>query len=148
GLACRRIALSNSIAATLYDGTATAETITGTNIADRIAGKDGNDTLAGGDGDDILTGGAGDDALAGAAGNDTYVWRAGDGQDMIGNDDAAIGRVDTLRIAGALAPADLAFVHSTADRCHGLSRPEVLAAAGLDLLQSVQTPPPAARSHA
>jgi Ca2+-binding RTX toxin-like protein len=97
------------------DGTAAAETITGTNIADRIAGKEGSDTLAGGDGDDILTGGSGDDALAGGAGNDTYVWGAGDGQDTIDNDDAAIGRVDTLRIAGALAPADLAFVRFAND---------------------------------
>ncbi|WP_273703716.1 calcium-binding protein [Candidatus Accumulibacter vicinus] len=92
------------------DGTANADTITGTSVADRIAGKEGNDTLAGGGGNDTLTGGTGDDVLSGGAGDDTYVWGAGDGQDTIDNIDNAAGRIDTLRIAGTLTPADLAFV--------------------------------------
>ncbi len=93
------------------DGSANADTITGTSVADLIAGKEGNDTLAGGDGDDLLTGGAGDDMLSGGAGNDTYVWGSSDGQDTIDNVDNAAGRIDTLRIAGTLTAADLAFVH-------------------------------------
>ena len=48
----------------------------------------------------VLVGNGGANTLSGGAGNDTYVFRRGGGADMINNDDAGAGRVDTLVLEG------------------------------------------------
>ena len=64
-----------------------------------------NNTLSGNSANNILDGGAGNDTLIGGLGNDTYLYGRGSGQDIIRNNDATTGRVDTLRLVG-LNPAD------------------------------------------
>lgn len=53
--------------------------------------------LVGNRGNNILTGGRGDDTLVGQAGNDTYVFSRGDGQDLVADNDATLGNLDTLQ---------------------------------------------------
>ncbi len=71
----------------------TGITWAGTSGDDTKVGSDGDDALYGGTGDDTLTGSAGDDTLYGGEGDDflfsrdeddTFVFRAGDGDDIIG----------------------------------------------------------------
>lgn len=77
------------------------ETLIGLNGADRLFGGAGSDTLAGGFGDDYLEGGAGSDSLRGGSGSDrleggtgfdTYLYDAGDGSDVILDQDGS-GRI-------------------------------------------------------
>ena len=51
-------------------------------------------------GDNILTGRRGNDTLIGGAGNDTYVFRKGDGQDTIIDNDATAANQDVLQLSG------------------------------------------------
>ena len=80
------------------------DTLNGTNQFDEFHGGDGNDQLFGGAGndeligdagDDILEGQTGDDWLVGGTGADTFVFRAGTGEDGVG--DFEVG-VDTLEL--------------------------------------------------
>ncbi|MBI5926763.1 MAG: hypothetical protein HY836_14330, partial [Aquabacterium sp.] len=64
-----------------------------------LFGAGGLDLMSGGSGDDTLRGGTGMDILMGEAGNDTYVIAAGDGKDMITNNDAT--GYDTLLLESA-----------------------------------------------
>ena len=66
---------------------------------DTITGSSGDDTLLGGTGDDTISGGRGADVLVGGEGNDTYLFAAGDGQDMLRNQDAG-AHTDTLQVVG------------------------------------------------
>ena len=73
--------------------------LTGNASGNDITGEAGNDTLIGGRGADRLTGGGGDD---------TVVIGRGSGQDTICADiDAREQRLDTLRFADGILPADL-----------------------------------------
>ncbi|HND28283.1 MAG TPA: calcium-binding protein, partial [Pseudomonadales bacterium] len=65
------------VQATLFAGSAEAETITGTGSADHLCGQGGNDTLIAEGGNDLLEGGEGDDLLLGGAGHDTLDGGAG-----------------------------------------------------------------------
>ena len=56
----------------------------------------GNDTLLGTAGDDWLIGMVGNDTLVGGVGNDTYEFYRGDGNDLIDDNDATLGNVDSL----------------------------------------------------
>ena len=84
------------------DGTAARKaggiTLKGTTGDDTLNGGGGDDKLEGGKGDDTLDGGEGADTLRGGLGDDTFVFRAGDGQDTIG--DFGVG--DTIRIDSAV----------------------------------------------
>jgi VCBS repeat-containing protein len=64
-------------------GDNTARTVSGGAGNDVLLGGTGNETIAGGNGNDIISGGAGDDTLRGEAGNDTYIFRRGNGNDTI-----------------------------------------------------------------
>lgn len=82
---------------------------------DRLFGGAGNDYLQGGgsnhDGGDYFEGGAGDDSILGYYGGNTYVFRRGDGQDTIRNNDPNHGAADTLIFADLL-PTDLTIRQS------------------------------------
>ncbi|HNB68211.1 calcium-binding protein [Accumulibacter sp.] len=73
---------------------------------DTLSGGAGDDFLDGEAGNDELSGGLGNDTLVGYAGNDTYVYRRGDGNDQIDNDDITPSRVDTLKLLD-LNPGDI-----------------------------------------
>lgn len=65
--------------------------------ADLLYGGDGEDQLEGGNDDDRIAGNKGDDALAGGWGRDRFVFRAGDGEDVIGDFSLRGGDVIDLR---------------------------------------------------
>lgn len=50
---------------------------------DKLSGGNGDDTLAGESAADELLGGTGNDELYGGGGSDTYIFRAGDGADIV-----------------------------------------------------------------
>jgi Ca2+-binding RTX toxin-like protein len=60
--------------------------------ADDLVGGAGQDRLEGQDGDDILEGGVDNDLLLGGKGQDTYIEYAGDGRDLIVDQDG-LGRI-------------------------------------------------------
>ena len=74
---------------------------------DTLIGGVGDDRLNGDAGDDVLHGGAGNDVLSGGTGSDTYLFNIGDGQDVINNYDAGIGRVDMLQLGEGISPANV-----------------------------------------
>ncbi len=63
---------------------------------DTIEGAQGNDSLYGESGGDTLNGGTGSDRLEGSTGNDTYVFAAGDGNDVIYDNDTTSGNTDVI----------------------------------------------------
>ncbi|MBG9389182.1 calcium-binding protein [Caenimonas aquaedulcis] len=75
------------------------DTVNGGAGNDTLSGLAGDDTLLGGGGTDRLIGGAGTDILDGGDGNDTYVLGAGDGDDLIIQNDTLVGSIDTVEIA-------------------------------------------------
>ncbi|MEL7127931.1 MAG: calcium-binding protein [Pseudomonadota bacterium] len=83
-------------AATLVNGTASAENLQGSIHADNLLGGDGADTISGHNGDDTITGGTGNDTLDGQVGSDTYIWSRGDGDDTVSDTSASLTEVDTL----------------------------------------------------
>ena len=72
-------------------------------------GTDGDDRIAGSAADNIFTGGLGDDYLMGNGGADTYVWSAGDGRDLIANNNGGDNKTDTLVLHGVL-PSEVAVL--------------------------------------
>ncbi|GAA5181126.1 hypothetical protein GCM10025771_27280 [Niveibacterium umoris] len=74
---------------------------------DLVQGFGGEDELAGGAGNDTLVGGAGMDLLDGGDGSDVYVFRQGDGDDVIDQNDTVAANIDELQFADAIAPADV-----------------------------------------
>jgi trimeric autotransporter adhesin len=91
----------------VLDGGLGNDALNGGDGADTLYGGDGNDSLTGANDDDWLEGGAGNDTLTGGLGNDRYVFGRGDGQDMLNNLDATVGRVDTLQFRANVSPADV-----------------------------------------
>lgn len=85
------------------------EAVAGLEGNDQLSGSAGTDTLLGGAGDDQLAGGQGNDWLNGGAGNDIYVFRSGDGQDTIYNQDSLLNSIDTLIFGSDITPEDLWF---------------------------------------
>ena len=83
--------------------------------ADTLYGGNGSDTLYGGTNNDVLEGGAGNDLLYGGIGPnagegygaDVYVFGRGDGQDTIVDNDATVGREDTIRFKAGILPTDV-----------------------------------------
>ncbi|MCZ4321521.1 calcium-binding protein [Pseudomonas anguilliseptica] len=69
-----------------------------------LLGTDADEQLTGYGSDDVLVGGKGNDTLNGAAGSDIYVFKVGDGQDVILNDDSATASVDVIRFAADISP--------------------------------------------
>lgn len=94
-------------------GTGGADILRGFETDDVLTGLGGNDTLMGGSGNDLLVGGAGNDTLIGGLGNDSYGFGLGDGQDIIQENDATAGNVDTVLIgAGGQAVTALNLIFS------------------------------------
>jgi hypothetical protein len=73
------------------------EVVSGSSLDEWIEGGIGNDSLQGGDGNDILIGGVGSDSLSGGYGNDVFVFSAGDGTDVVTDNDSTPGNVDEVR---------------------------------------------------
>ncbi len=94
GLKAGGITLKGTRGDDFLDGGDGDDTLRGRRGDDTLNGGDGTDDLGGGKGDDTLNGGRGDDKLKGGRGADTFVFRAGDGQDTIGD----FGDGDTIRI--------------------------------------------------
>jgi trimeric autotransporter adhesin len=96
--------------AIVLTGTAAANTLTASTGDDyEIYGLGGNDILTGNTGNDRLEGGTGDDALNAGGGSDTYVYARGDGHDVITQNDATPGKVDSLLLRTGITPADVVF---------------------------------------
>jgi Ca2+-binding RTX toxin-like protein len=68
---------------------------------DVLYGDNGLDYIFGAQGNDSLLGGDGNDTLAGGTGSDNYNFRAGDGADVVRENDATAGNNDTLRFLDA-----------------------------------------------
>jgi Ca2+-binding RTX toxin-like protein len=91
----------------VIDGLGGNDTIDGQAGSDTLSGGAGNDTLTGGTGDDLLDGGSGTDILQGGTGNDTYRFGHGSGLDVISENDATAGNVDTVEFGVDVLPADV-----------------------------------------
>ncbi|MEP3275317.1 MAG: calcium-binding protein, partial [Stappiaceae bacterium] len=61
-------------------------------------GTDQADTINASTTDDTLDGGLGDDTLNGKAGSDTYIYRSGDGNDFLDDQDISTTSVDILKL--------------------------------------------------
>jgi len=64
-------------------------------------GNELDNILVGNRGDNLITGGKGNDTLVGQAGNDTYVFGKGDGRDLVVDQDATAGNIDTIKFSDA-----------------------------------------------
>ncbi|MDP2781876.1 Mbeg1-like protein [Devosia sp.] len=84
----------------LIEGGGGADHLSGGLGDDMLLGGADDDTLLGEDGNDVIEGGSGDDWLVGGAGADTFVFRAGFGEDGMG--DFEVG-VDTLELHDQVA---------------------------------------------
>ncbi|MCF8176516.1 MAG: hypothetical protein K9K30_14860, partial [Burkholderiaceae bacterium] len=76
-----------------------------------IDGGAGNDTITGSAGDDIIVGGIGSDRLTGGLGNDTYRFGLGDGADIIVEDDATAGNIDSAEFLAGIAAEQIWLRH-------------------------------------
>ena len=72
------------------------DTILADDGINRINGGDGCDVIFGRGGNDILLGEAGDDILNGGEGNDVFIFNEGDGNDIIEDFEAGLGRTDRV----------------------------------------------------
>ncbi|WP_208347476.1 calcium-binding protein [Pseudaestuariivita rosea] len=88
-----------------HEGTATDDTINITE-AGVVLGHEGNDVITGGTEESTIMGGLGDDMLYGNRGRDTYIYRLGDGNDVIEDNEIGHDRTDKLHLVD-LNPADL-----------------------------------------
>ena len=79
---------------------------TGNAAANVVIGNAGANTLSGSTGNDTLVGGLG---------NDTYLFNKGFGSDTIDTFDAAVGKLDTLRLGTGIRQADLIVSRSLDD---------------------------------
>jgi Ca2+-binding RTX toxin-like protein len=113
------------------------DVIYGDNRDNIIAGMGGNDTLYGGAGNDTLDGGAGNDTLYGSDvvysynrwngqtyvtgisdtsnGNDIYLFGIGFGQDVIIDNDATPGNLDTILLNAEISTSDVMLRRSDDD---------------------------------
>lgn len=74
-----------------------------------LQGTPGDDELTGYDTEDLFDGLEGNDVLSGQTGNDTYIFGRGYGQDVIRDNDATVGNVDTLRLLSDIQTSDVAL---------------------------------------
>lgn len=74
---------------------------------DSLQGGSGNDELNGGSGSDIYDGGAGDDTFVSGAGADVYLFGRGSGSDVVTTDYESDGAIDTVLLAGDIAPSQV-----------------------------------------
>ncbi|MDC8757866.1 calcium-binding protein [Janthinobacterium fluminis] len=81
---------------------------------EHLLGSAYRDRLVGDGRNNVLEGGRGYDALEGSAGNDTYVWRKGDGNDLVWDQDATANNLDVLRLANVGAQ-DVRYARSGND---------------------------------
>ncbi len=88
-------------------GNALANVLTGNDVNNTLTGGDNNDTLYGNAGADTLDGSAGNDVLNGGVGNDIYRFGLGSGQDVIDDNDATVGNLDTIQIGAGVLPTDI-----------------------------------------
>jgi len=72
-------------------------------LAEALRGTPEADVLTGYNGADVIDGLAGADTLQGSRGDDTYVFRRGDGNDVVVENDATAGNVDTLHLLDLLS---------------------------------------------
>jgi len=79
------------------------------------SGTSGNDILYGDELGNVLAGGVGNDYLEGRSGGDTYVFNAGDGQDVVNDNDGAGGAADKIVFGTGITASDLSFVRSGND---------------------------------
>ncbi|WP_327021768.1 calcium-binding protein [Klebsiella sp. RHBSTW-00484] len=91
------------------------DTVKGGKGADQLYGDDGNDKLTGDGGNDLLAGGAGNDTLNGGYGSDTYLFNAGDGQDIIEENNSSDSDIDTLHFGAGLLAKDAVLRRSGSD---------------------------------
>lgn len=84
-------------------------TVRGSRFNDRLYGDSRDNPMTGKDGNDILDGGAGNDTMEGGAGNDTYEFTSGFGNDIIIENDATAGNIDTVTFGSGVTPIDLMF---------------------------------------
>ncbi|WP_276321798.1 calcium-binding protein [Herbaspirillum huttiense] len=97
---CRFLTMEQLRYAANVDGANALITVAPIKMTDASLNGSGNaldNQLVGNRGNNILTGGRGDDTLVGQAGSDTYVFSRGDGQDLVADNDATKGNLDTLQ---------------------------------------------------
>lgn len=87
--------------ATVYVGSAGAET---------IYGSSGDDFIDGGDGNDVIRPGGGNDYLLGGRGNDIYLFGRSAGHSIINNYDPGAGRQDVLRFEAGILPGEVTLI--------------------------------------
>jgi|GEM_PF-259753 len=93
-----------------YDGSID---VPGNNYFD---GGSGNDTITGGGGNDTLIGGTGDDSMNGGGGNDLYIFNAGDGNDIVRDDNDPTNQGnDTIQFSAGIDKANVIFTGSGVD---------------------------------
>jgi len=78
-----------------------------------LYGTDGDDTVFGTSVVDRFYQSAGDDIMIGGAGDDSYYFGPGSGRDLIVDQDAMPGNVDTIVLGSGIAAADLVVTRST-----------------------------------
>jgi len=96
-------------------GNGQANTLIAAEGGSHLFGMSGDDTLLGGSGSDFMDGGYGSDLMAGGAGNDVYVFRFNDGHDLITDDDATSGNIDTVLFTGGIGVNDVLVLQSGND---------------------------------
>ncbi len=74
------------------------EAVVGSAFGDVLIGDNGSNLIAGQDGNDFLDGYAGNDTLFGGAGADIFSFKAGSGQDVVGDFTPAGSEHDTILI--------------------------------------------------
>ena len=84
---------------------------TGNGLDNALVGNAGANTLNGGAGNDTLNGAAGADILIGGTGNDSYVIGNGYGGELIQENDATVGNVDTLLFNAGVSIEQIWFQH-------------------------------------
>jgi Ca2+-binding RTX toxin-like protein len=92
------VAMAQGAAGELIEGTRGRDLLIGTEGDDTLMGYRDRDTIIGAAGNDLIIGGRGRDIVSGGLGDDSYVYAAGDGRDVINNDDADLQGTDILRL--------------------------------------------------
>lgn len=109
--AVQRAALENIVLTQWQNLKAPAVTLMGSSGDDILVGGDGDDFLYGNEGNDILYGGKGNDFLEGGAGDDIFIFKKGDGQDTVYDDQG----LDELVFGDEISIGDLVFERSGSD---------------------------------
>jgi Ca2+-binding RTX toxin-like protein len=75
---------------------------------DVLEGGVGHDTIYGGSGFDVIEAGSGGASIVGGTGSETYVFNAGDGSEVITENQTTVGS-DTLEFGANVSKADISF---------------------------------------